>query len=435
MKMKKQTRMGVIVLIIMLLVSQAAIFASGASEKDEDGKSISMIHFMSPAYEAGDANDKAFAASMAEYRENHPDINVADEFVQHDNYQVKIKTMIASNTLPNVYYSKPDLFPLLRENNMIMPLTDMIETDPEFKALFKEGAFNDFIFDGDIWAIPFQLQSNHVVYYNKAMFREVGFNEFPKTMSEFKDLVSKLKNAGYIPISMGNKGRWLNPSCIFNTMVYRFTDASWFNSLYNDEGATFNDKPFVDAAKLMSELVSLGAFNEDMNSIDNNQQRVLFYNEEAAMFIEGSWALGPVMDNMSEEQLKNVGLAILPAIDGMPEYANIVAGGPGWGIVINPDMSEATKDVVIEFVKELYGQTFANAAAANGGFPAVKPMIDEDALHPLQVAYNNIDFEFAPIFDVQLPGSIVDVFYNDMQQLLINEITPEEYAQNIENVR
>ena len=435
MKMRKLSKSGLVLLAIALLTIQTPLFSGGSQELSEKESEVTMIHFMTPAYEAGDANDKAFAASMQEYQANNPQVKISDEFIQHDNYQVKLKTMIASKTLPNVYYSKPDLFPLLRENKMIMPLTDMINNDPEFKSLFKAGAFTDFTFDGDIWAIPFQLQSNHVVYYNKAIFREVGYDEFPTTMADFKDLVVKLNKAGYIPVAMGNKGRWLNPSCIFNTMVYRFTDASWFDSIYYNKGASFTDKPFVDAAKLMSELVNLGAFNDDMNSIDNNQQRDLFYNEEAAMFIEVSWALGPVIDNMTPEQQKNVGLAILPQVEGYEQYANIVAGGPGWGIVINPDMSDTTKEIVFDFVKELYGQTYGNVAAENGGFPAVVPQINEGLLNPLQVAYNKINFEFAPIFDVQLSGTIVDVFYNDMQQLLIGEITPLKYAQNIEATR
>jgi raffinose/stachyose/melibiose transport system substrate-binding protein len=425
---------GMAVLMVVLLSSSAVLFAGGAQEEKEASE-VTMIHFKSPAYEEGDANDKAFAASMEAYRKNNPDITIADEFIHHDNYQVKLKTMIASQTLPNVYYSKPDLFPLLRDSGMIMSLTDMINDDPGFKNLFKPGAFSDFTIDGEIWALPFQLQSNHVVYYNKAMFAEAGYDHFPKTMTEFKDLAVKLRSAGYIPVAMGNKGRWLNPSCIFNTMVYRFTDASWFESIYYNKGASFTDKPFVDAAKLMVELVELESFNNDMNSIDNMQQRQLFYNEEAAMFIEGSWGLGPVIENMSSAQLKDVGVAILPPVEGNEEYSNIVAGGPGWGVCVNPDMSDAKKEIVFDFLKKLYGQTYGNTAAEHGGFPAVKPQIDEDSLHPLQAAYNQIDFEFAPIFDVQLPGTIVDVFYNDMQRLLLGDITAEQYAQSIESVR
>ena len=315
---------------------------------------------------------------------------MADEFIQHDNYQVKLKTMIASQTLPNVYYSKPDLFPLLQENNLIMPLTDMINDDPGFKALFKSGAFSDFSIDGEIWALPFQLQSNHVVYYNKDMLKEAGYNDFPSTMEGFKDLCVKLRANGHIPVVMGNKGRWLNPSCIFNTMVYRFTDAAWFDSIYKSTGASFTDKPFVDAARLMEELVSLDAFNEDMNSIDNNQQRQVFYSEDAAMFIEGSWALGPVIENMDSSK---VGLSILPPVKGYEKYAHTVAGGAGWGICVNADMSESQKALVFEFLKGVYGQTYGNVSAQNGGFPAVKPVIDTSSLDPLTKAYNEIEFD------------------------------------------
>jgi raffinose/stachyose/melibiose transport system substrate-binding protein len=430
---KKRKKITSLFIVVFLLVSfQTAIFAVGSQEESDFKKEVSIIHFMNPNIEMGDANDKAFAYAIDEYKKNHPDITVSDEFIQHDNYQAKLKTMIASLMLSNVYYSKPDLFPLLRENNLIMPLTDMINSDPEFKKLFNTEAFSDFNFDGEIWALPFQLQSNHVIYYHKNMLKEAGYDDFPSTMDEFKDLCIKLRANGHIPVALGNKGRWLNPSCIFNTMVYRFTDAEWFYSVYNNNGAKFTDKPFVDAAKLMSELVELGAFNEDMNSIDKDQQRQLFYNEEAAMFIEGSWALGPVIENMDSSK---VGLSVLPPVSGYEEYGNIVAGGAGWGICVNPNMSDEQKELVFEFVKEVYGQEYGNASAKNGGFPAVFPELDPSSLDPLVSAYNEIDFKFAPIFDVQFPGTIVDVFYNDMQQLLIGIISPEEYAENIEAAR
>lgn len=422
--------------IAFVMAAIPFVFANGT--KDSGGKSaskakISVIHFMSPALD--DGNSKAFAATMAAYRKAHPAVTVSDEFIQHDNYEMKLKTMVASKELPDVYYAKPDLFGVLRENDLIMPIDDILKSDPDFAKLYKKGAFSDFIQNGKTWALPFQLQSNQVVYYNKEIFRKAGYEKFPTTMDDFVKACAAIRKAGFIPIAVGNKGKWLVPSCFYNTLVYRYTDAKWFDSIYNKKGAKFTDKPFVDAATLMTSLVKVGAFNDDMNSIDNNQQRTLFYSGEAAMFIEGSWALGPVIENVSADMKKNVGLAVLPPVAGKESLANLVAGGAGWGICINNKISAEQKKIVIAYVKEVYGQTFSNESAKAGGFPPMVPQIDPSSLDSLQVAYNNIPFEFGPIFDVQLPSTIVDVFYNDMQKLLMGKLTPMEYAQNIEAVR
>ncbi len=423
------------VFVAGLALCAAALFAAGSKDAGaaKAQKKVRIMHFMSPTQ--ADANDKAFAASLAKFRSENPDFAVEDEFIQHDNYEVKIKTMIAAKDLPDVYYSKPDLFPVLRENGLIMSVDELLSADPAFAKTFKDGAFNDFTVEGKTWGFPFQLQSNHVVYYNKEIFRKAGVAEFPKTMEGFEEAVKKIRAAGFVPIAMGNKGKWLMPSCIFNTMVYRYTDAAWFASLYNKSGAKFTDAPFVEAAKLTARLVASGAFNKDMNSIDNNQQRVLFYSGEAAMFIEGSWALAAVIENASSALKPNLGVAVLPPVAGKESFGNTVAGGAGWAICINPkNLTDERKAAVFAFVKQMYGQFYADTAAANGGFPAIVPNINEASLDPLQVAYGKLPLKFAPIFDVQLPSKIVDVFYNDMQELLQGLISPEEYARRVEAV-
>jgi len=415
----------------------ALMVAAGASLAFADGskgdKTLTVVHFMSPAQD--DGNSKGFAAAMATYRKNHPDITISDEFIQHDNYEMKLKTMVASKELPDVYYAKPDLFGVLRDNGLITPIDDVMKADPAFFKAYKKGAFSDFKVAGATWAFPFQLQSNHVVYYNKAIFKKAGYDKFPATMGDFVKACAAIRKAGYIPIAMGNKGKWLAPSCIYNTVVYRYTDASWFDSLYNKKGAKFTDRPFVDAAKLMVDLVKAGAFNDDMNSIDNNQQRTLFYSGEAAMFIEGSWALTPVIENCSAEMKKDIGLTVLPPVSGKEKLGNLVAGGAGWGICINGKISEAKKKLAVQYIKEVYGQEFCNVSGKSGGFPPMPPQIDPASMDPLQVAYNKLDFDFGPIFDVQLPSTIVDVFYNDLQKVLMGKLSPADYAKNIEAVR
>ena len=424
---------GLMIAVLVVLAVSAA-WANGSSDGQDSGeKEITMIHFMSPAQD--DANSKAFAATMSAYRENHPDVTVSDEFIQHDNYEMKLKTMAATQSLPDLYYSKPDLFPLLRENDLLASVDGILDADPAFASVYKAGAFNDFIQEGETWAFPFQLQSNHVVYYNKDLLARAGYSEFPKTMDEFVQACSDLDAMGVVPFVIGNKGKWLVPSCIFNTMVYRYTDADWFNSLYNSTGARFTDAPFVDAARKLVELREAGAFNDDLNSIDNNQQRTVFYSGEAAMFVEGSWALGPVIENATEDFKSKVGLAVLPPVEGHEDLANIVAGGAGWGICINGGIDADQDALVTEYIKEVYGQNFADLSAQNGGFPAIVPEIDASELDELQAAYNQLPLEFAPIFDVQLSSTIVDVFYNDLQKLLMGSLTPEEYASNVEAVR
>jgi raffinose/stachyose/melibiose transport system substrate-binding protein len=347
---------------------------------------------------------------------------------------MKLKTMIASQSLPDVYYSKPDQFSVLQENKLIQPITDLLDDDPQFKSKFKDGAFSDFTVDRQIWAIPFQLSSNHVIYYNKKLLKRVGYDSFPTTMEGFIEMGKKLRAAGIVPWVLGNKAGWPAPSCILNTLVYRYCDASWFDSLYHNTGAKFTDACFVNAAKKMKEFVDAGLFNADMNSLTTNDQQSMFNNQQAAMFVEGVWALTPVIQGFSGD-LSDVGLAILPPVQGYEKYGNIVAGGAGWGVCLNAQMTDEHKKVAWDFIKKMYNSGYARISAANGGFPAMKVDLDSLDVNPLIAEINKMDVKMAPIFDVQFTGTIVDVYYNDFQSMLLSMITPEEYAEHCENAR
>ena len=397
-------------------------------------KTITMIHYNAPPDATADANAQAFYAMLEKYRKAHPDITLKDEFITHDNYELKLKNMVASSSLPDVYFSKPDLFPVLRDKGLITSISPYLKADPAYFSAFKSGAFNDFNQAGAIWGVPFQLQSNHVVFYNRELLKKAGYSDFPKTMEDFVEMCKKLKSTGVTPIAMGNKGKWLAPSIILNTMVYRYTDGAWFDSLYNKKGAKFTDEPFVSAAKLMKTLVDLGAFNSDMNSLSNDQQRDVYYSGTAAMFIEGSWAVAQVIANAPADIKAATGLAVLPPVKGKEKFANIVAGGAGWAVCINGKIPEARKKLAMDFVKEVFGQDYANISASVGGQPAMKPKIDTSKLDPIQVAYAQLPLSFAPIIDVQCPAKIVDVYYNDLQDLLIGKLSPEDYAKHVEAV-
>jgi len=418
--------------IAAILFCGTPLFAAGTSEAGGKAE-VSLIHFHTPSLL--DANDHAFAYSMEQYKKAHPEAVINAQFIQHDNYEMKLKTMVASKSLPDVYISKPDLFPLLRENKLITGIGAALKADAAYMATYKDSALNDFTVDGEVWALPFQLQSNSVVFYNQAIFEKAGVSAFPSTMQGLVDATKKIRAAGYIPIAVGNKGKWLVPSLILNTMVYRNADGAWFNKLYADKGATFLDPAFVDAAKLVKEFVDAGAFNEDLNSIDNNQQREVYYTGKAAMFIEGSWALGALIQSAPEDVKKATKLAILPQIEGKAQYAQIVAGGAGWGICVNAQVPDARKKAVMAFAKEIWGQEFANEAARYGGFPAMNPTIDMSKADPLYQDYMKLKMTFAPIIDVQFPAAVVDSYYNDMQDMLIGTITPEQYSQKVEAAR
>ena len=172
-----------------------------------------------------------------------------------------------------------------------------------------------------------------------------------------------------------------------------------------------------------------------MNSIDDAQQLQVFMNGQAAMTIDGTWAVTTIDQSCPEEVLKNVRLAALPAVEGGKGDPNAISGGSGWGMAVNADLPEEKKAIVGEFLHEVFDRGFATVMASYGNPTAM--VTDEFTLDESQlVARAFDDFQsgraYVPVYDHQLSSGLMQVMQSGLQELLIGTITPEQLAADIQ---
>lgn len=409
--------------------SDSSITEAGNSEE----ASFSLLQFHKTTDEGG--TGAAYRITSEAWKEANPGIIIDEEFVAHDDYEVYLKTLMASNTLPDVFICKGDMLEQLAEAGVIDPLDDDIAG--EWGDGFAEGALNDGTVAGKPYTIPFQLQANCTVVYNQEILTECGITEFPATYDELLNAIEKINAKGYTPIALGNSAKWVAESCLFNTFAYRYVTADWFNSLKNGEGAKFTDEAFVQALEGFQKLAVDGAFNSDMNSIDNMQQKTMYYNKKAAMFIEGAWAVADIIANAPEDIKTTTQFANIPEVVGAGGDKNAVAGGAGWGYCIKTSLTGKNKEAALSFLKAVSDSSYGEIALQNGFISGSKTVnADTSNLDPIFIKYleyvNTVNQQ--PIFDVQLPAAVSEELYARTQELLINAVTPKEMAQYCQEV-
>ncbi|MFP4017352.1 MAG: extracellular solute-binding protein [Halanaerobiales bacterium] len=427
--MKKKVFVGLLALVFMF-----NIFVLNGQVVMAEEVTISFMHFYSEA--ETDSYSIVFNEILNEFQKNNPQYNIKQEVLSHDNYEMKIKTLAAANELPDVFLIKGSMIDNFRASGMIGPFDSFLAADPEWKDSFVQGAFSDAQRDEGIFGIPLKVEPTSLLFYNEAIFKEAGVDEFPETWEEFIVAINKIKEAGYTPISLGNKGKWVAQSCILSMLGDRYTGTDWFRSIRNNTGASFNDSEFVAALAALQELAEMGAFNGDMNSIDNNQQRTAFYNGEAAMFFEGAWALNVLEENAPEEILANTRVEILPAVQGGKGNPDTFAGGAAWSHQINSSLEGAEREAAIELIKALTSQEFSTKLIENNGTPPTKPGdYDKSKLTKLMNDYFALldRTNFSPTYDVQLSPSIIEVMNSGLQELLIGVLSPEDLAERIQD--
>jgi raffinose/stachyose/melibiose transport system substrate-binding protein len=371
-----------------------------------------------------------------EFKKEHPNVEISEESLQDATYKTKIKTLAAGNDLPDVFELLGSDAQMFAENKLIMPLDDILNQDPDWKKGFIPSTLNDFTVNGQLTGAPMQMLSTSLIFYNKAIFDKVGITKFPSTWNEFIAAINTLKEKGYIPIALGNKDKWVAESCILSELGDRFTGTDWFNSIKNHQGAKFTDKPFVDALAALQQLSKIGAFNTDVNSIDNNQQRTLYYNGKAAMFFEGDWAISSLNSEAPQEIKDNTHLAILPTVEGGAGKANVVSGGAAWAFAINANLKGDKLKAAIDLVKKLTGVEEANVAAENNAVAATVPTnYDKSKVAPLFNEYLEMfqKLQLSPIYDAQLSPAVIETMNNGLQDLLIQGKTPEQLAKEIQD--
>jgi raffinose/stachyose/melibiose transport system substrate-binding protein len=425
-------------LIVLLIVSIGLIgcgkntsTGNGDGETSADKITLTIGHF------DVDENGVIFRNALEEFRKAHPEVNLVEDAIPHDPYRVKMTTLGASGDLPDLFVANGSMLIDYIPKGYVGTFNEALDQDPEWKNGFLPNSFDEFTTDGKIYGVPTAMFSAHIIYYNKELFQKAGITSFPQTWDEFTAAIQKLKDSGVIPIAMGNKSNVPVGSVLFGTLADRYTGTDWFKAMKEGK-AKFTDPEFVNALKALQDLAKMGAFNSDINSIDGVQSSTLYYNKQAAMMVDGAWAIKSITRDAPEDVQKATGLAILPAVPGGKGDPMSVAGGSGWSLAYNSKLTGAKKDLAIALIKSVSNQEYSRKKIENNEQPPVKVTdYDESKLSPMAVDYFKLmsGKKFSPIYDIQLSPALVEVIYKGLQDLLIGSVTPEELSKKIQTVR
>lgn len=442
--MKK--KLLVISLIMVLLLSLAAcgtpdsLNKGGNSESEEasaDAKMvISLMGHQSRSNIDKEGFTTGFFSALDGWQKEHPDVEIKYEEMDQTAYQTKINSLGASDDMPDVFMLKGSWTKTFVDNGWVGDITKDLDADSEWKNSYINGGFDSATADGKIYGVPQESMSTGMVYYNSAMWAEIGYDKFPETWDELLDAVDKFKEKGITPFVMGNKPNWPAESCWLSTLGDRFTGSDWTKSILDGEGAKFTDEEFVNALTAFQELAERGAFNEDINSIDDTEQGTVYFNGKAAAIVNGTWFIPSVANNAPEDVKEATKLAILPSVEGGAAEQKTVSGGPAWFLSMSSKVTNDKKrELVLDLMKALTDERQADITASMGGVTAwANPQYDKENVPKLYNEYNEMiqDITAVPIYDACMEASVIETMNVGLQSLLIGEKTPEDLAKEIQ---
>ncbi|MFC0469942.1 extracellular solute-binding protein [Halalkalibacter kiskunsagensis] len=368
---------------------------------------------------------------IAQFEEENPGVTVKQEVLQNEQYKNKLQVVSSSNQLPDVGMTWPAGFmdPYVK-GNLFAPLDDILAEDGLAES-FVAGTVEAYAKDDQSYGLPLELNIAPV-FYNKAIFEEHGL-EAPETYEEFLHVVETLASNGVAPIALGNRDRWTG-SLWYMYLADRLGGQEALNAAI-DRSGSFEDPALVDAAGEVSKLVEMNAFNRGFNGLSNEEAKAEFLNENAAMYLIGSWEVPnfTMNEDIPQEFRDNVGFFKFPTIEGAESDVNSWVGGPGVGLFVaeNSDVKDEAKAFVKYFVEQWGQQAVADA----GVIPATQVNTDEvdlpdlfiEVLDELNGATNITLFA-----DVQMSSGVAETHLNMIQSLFGNEVSPEDFAKTHE---
>ncbi len=421
---------------------------SGGAAKDDTAVSSSgykgeleIMHYSTSEESQGNGGSDGFRTVLANWDASNPDIKLTQNVLANAEYKTQIATLAAADDLPDVFLLQGMNTIEWAKQGLVYDLTADIESSPYY-ADYNTAYFTPFTTEGKIYGYPCLTGGTcTVVIYDKAMWKEAGYDTFPSTWAEVEKASEYFNGKGITTVAFGNGGKWQANSDFMSTLGNRYTGPEWFSSLIAKSGASFEDPEFVAAlAETQRLFTQTDIFNADYNAVTNEDAREYYIAGTAAAFIGGNWDesyIAATLKESNEEKWGNIGFAVLPQpadATKAPDSQNI---GLGYAVAINPKLADdpAKLQAAIDLAEYITGPAFSNFVASNYALGGLTKVADVDLSKFDQITqdfynWSYVDTSTCEIYDSYINSAVWDVFNTDLQSLMNGDKTPEEVAAN-----
>jgi len=371
---------------------------------------------------------KAVLAVAEKFKATHPDFGITVEAIpDRPAYLQKVKILATGNQLPDLFDADAEpYFADIVANGLVANVGAILDEVGITDKFYKFPLDYERLDDGSLYLIPFEANTEYF-WYHPSMFEKAGI-EVPKTLDGILEACSKLKAAGLTPVSVDGKDGW--PIYRYLSFpAFRETGNQFLEQLKAGE-VQMNSEVGLASAKYLQDMGS-SCFQQGFATANYTDALNLFTSGQAAIYYMGTWEIG-TMTNPDGTLKDDVAFFTLPVIDGKTAtkptdfYAH---SGIGTAIKAGSDTAELK-----EFLKFL-ADNFGDAALYDNKFmPSIKPTIRQDLAEIYKRALSDIEQvgTYVKVWDVKLDANTVDVLYRQSQLLALGEITPEQFAAEID---
>lgn len=278
-------KVGLVSLLLALVLTIPA-FAESLVPWEGEAASQGLTGKISFMHWGDDYERQMYADVIAAYKQKVPGVEIEQVYVPGmSDYFVKLQTLAASNTLPDVFWVNEARFAEYANAGMLADLTGVTAKYPNLTGDMIDGMKDYGMKDGVCYAIPKDWTS-YVMYINTDLFRERGV-ELPAkdwTTEDYIEIAKKLTLKDGDRVS------------VYGTAISNYR-IDWINYMGNfaapwfkDGKSNVSDPDALKGLSVMSRVVSDGSAPSpgSLSSTGDTEDR-LFIIGKVAMFASGRW--------------------------------------------------------------------------------------------------------------------------------------------------
>jgi raffinose/stachyose/melibiose transport system substrate-binding protein len=412
-----------IIAAFVLLAAVSFIMAGGSSDKAGGGKTVVRFFHRWPM----EPRFSYFNQIVADFENQNQDIKIEMDSVENDAYKEKIRVLVSSNDIPDVFISWSDSFAYnLVQSGRIKVINDMLAKDKTFAESFIQPQIQPFTFVGKTYGLPLTIDGK-VFVYNKEIFAKAGITKNPSTFSELISVLETLKRAGYdTPLLEGLSNAWAIAH-YQGTIFQRIVPQSVLDRDYSEKTGEFTHPGYKQALERFQQLVTY--MGPNATSLDHTSVRNQFIAGRLPMVYLQLAEFGYIQaDNPSLDY----GFFNFPAIEGGSGDPAYLTGAPEGFMMSNTSkVSEAAERFykflysgsnMEKFVKDVKAPVGVNGAVnTRNSFPKLVEAID---LINTTKAY--------PWFDNAVNIKIADAFMRGSQAVAGRDKTIDQVIADVQ---
>lgn len=370
-----------------------------------------------------DSNKKPFEKALSDWKTLHPDTRIEVEATENETYKVKLRTAIAVNEAPDIFYSWGAGFakPFI-ESGKVLALDPLLSE--ETRSRMMPGSLDNFTYGGSVYGLPtFRIAG--IFYCNTDLFDKYKL-QIPETFAELLDTVAAFRANGITPMALGAKDGW--PAIFYqNVLAIRTAGIAKCQAALRRE-ASFDDPDFVASADMLRQLVDAGAFDEACIQTTQYEADQQFISGRIPMYFSGSWFAGTLEQQPSPVTGK-VRVRNFPSVDGAHGDQTGFVGG-----TIDAFMFSAATQHPREAVDAMIdiSQRFCAEGYLSGScIPAWQVDVDASRVSPLSrdiVTLLGSHDGYVLAWDTMLTGLSARTHINLVTDVIAGRRTPEAFA-------